>query len=77
MGDDKGKADAMNGSLRQYRVKEVAKLLTLSEREVYRLVAKGDLPRPIKIGRCSVWFDSDIGEFQLRLQTQQREGKSL
>lgn len=67
----------MNGSSRQYRVKQLAEWLTLSEREVYRLVAKGDLPRPIKIGRCSVWLDSDIVEFQLRLQTQQREGKSL
>ena len=61
-------------AFRLYRVRDVAELLTLSVREVWRLVAKGILPQPVKIGRCSVWFDSDISEFEKRLR-EQRERK--
>ena len=32
---------------------KVAELLDISEREVYRLIAAGELPRPVKIGRLS------------------------
>ncbi len=61
-------------AFRLYRVRDVAELLTLSVREVWRLVANGMLPQPVKIGRCSVWFESDISEFQMRLR-EQRERK--
>ena len=59
---------------RLYRVWEVATLLAVSVRKVWRLVAEGILPQPVKIGRCSVWFESDISEFQMRLR-EQRERK--
>ena len=59
---------------RLYRVGEVAALHAVSVRKVWRLVAEGILPQPVKIGRCSVWFDSDISEFQMRLRSQ-RERK--
>ena len=62
----------MNGAIRQYRIKEVAQLLTISEREVWRLSAKGELPPPVKIGRCSAWFESDLVEFQTRLRAQRK-----
>jgi predicted DNA-binding transcriptional regulator AlpA len=65
----------IDGALRLYRVQDVAALLTLSVREVWRRVANGELAPPVKIGRCSVWFDSDISEFQKRLR-EQRERKS-
>jgi predicted DNA-binding transcriptional regulator AlpA len=68
------KKKAMSAALRHYRVKRMAELLAVSVREVWRLVARGDLPQPIKIGRCSVWFESDIIEFQMRLRAQ-RERK--
>lgn len=58
----------MSGVLRQYRVREVAGLLSLSVRNVWRLVAEGKLAAPAKIGRCSVWFESDIIEFQMHLR---------
>ena len=48
----------------------------VSVREVWRLVAEGMLPPPVKIGRCSVWFGSDISEFQMRLR-EQRERKQI
>jgi predicted DNA-binding transcriptional regulator AlpA len=60
----------MASVLRQYRVREVAQLLSLSVREVWRLVAKEELTPPVKIGRCSVWFESDIADFQARLLSQ-------
>lgn len=63
-------------ALRLYRAGDVAEVLTLSVREVWRLVAEGMLPPPVKIGRCSVWFDSDISEFQMRLR-EQRERKQI
>lgn len=59
-----------NGAERHYRVKQVAELLNVSVREVWRLVARGELPPPVKIGRCSVWFESDIVEFQMQLRGQ-------
>jgi predicted DNA-binding transcriptional regulator AlpA len=60
---------------RLYRVWEVATLLAVSVRKVWRLVAEGILPQPVKIGRCSAWFESDITEFQMRLR-EQRERKT-
>jgi predicted DNA-binding transcriptional regulator AlpA len=60
----------MASVLRQYRVREVANVLSLSVREVWRLVARQELTPPVKIGRCSVWFESDITDFQARLLTQ-------
>ena len=65
----------MNRAVRQFRVNQVAEFLSLSVREVWRLVAEGSFPPPIKIGRCSIWFESDIIEFQMRLRTQ-RERKA-
>lgn len=65
----------MSELLRQYRVRQVAELLSLSVRKVWRLVANGELAPPVKIGRCSVWFDSDISEFQMRLRAE-RERKT-
>jgi predicted DNA-binding transcriptional regulator AlpA len=66
----------MNDSERQYRVKDVARLLALSVREIWRLVSKGLFPQPLKIGRCSVWFESDIIEFQTHLRAQRERRKS-
>jgi len=65
----------MNRAVRQFRVNQVAEFLSLSVREIWRLVAEGSFPPPIKIGRCSIWFESDIIEFQMRLRTQ-RERKA-
>jgi len=66
----------MASVLRQYRVGEVADLLSLSVREVWRLVARQELTAPVKIGRCSVWFESDIADFQGHLRTQ-RERRTV
>lgn len=62
-------------SSRQYRIRDLVELLALSKRAIWRLVATGQLAAPVKIGRCSIWFDSDISDFQMRLRAQ-RERKS-
>jgi predicted DNA-binding transcriptional regulator AlpA len=64
-----------SAAVRQFRVKQVAEFLSLSVREIFRLVAEGSFPPPVKIGRCSIWFESDIIEFQMRLRSQ-RERKT-
>jgi excisionase family DNA binding protein len=38
---------------RLINLEKVAEMLDISEREVYRLIAAGELPRPVKIGRLS------------------------
>ncbi len=49
---------------------EVAKILSISKREVYRLIANGDLPKPLKVGRSSKMLLSDIEQFIERLKSQ-------
>lgn len=51
----------------------VAKLLGIDERSVWRRVADGTLPKPVKIGRSVRWFASDIANFQKRLREQRGE----
>ncbi len=49
-------------------VHEVAGLLAIDERTVWRRVADGSLPKPVKIGGAARWFASDIATFQQRLR---------
>lgn len=44
------------------RDREVAELLAISRRSVWRLTSSGDLPRPIKLGKAVRWRRSDIEE---------------
>jgi excisionase family DNA binding protein len=48
-------------------VKEMAKRFNISVRHVYRLVARGDLPRPFRIGRCVRWSPLDVERFEAAL----------
>ena len=41
-------------------VKEVAEMLGLSERTVYRLADMGKMPRPVKIGAAVRWRRSEL-----------------
>jgi predicted DNA-binding transcriptional regulator AlpA len=50
------------------RVEIVAEQLGISDRGVWRGVARGDLPAPVKIGRCSRWFASDVLAYQDKLR---------
>jgi predicted DNA-binding transcriptional regulator AlpA len=49
---------------RLLRVGEVAKKLAVSTREIWRGVAEGIIPSPIKLGaKTTRWFESDISSF--------------
>jgi excisionase family DNA binding protein len=41
-------------------VTEVAQMLGISKRTVYRLLDGGEIPRPIKLGNATRWRRSDI-----------------
>jgi len=48
---------------------EVGKRLALSKRAVYRLIAKGSLPKPVKVGGATRLYESDLEEFLTNLKT--------
>jgi len=40
--------------------KQLAELLNVSERHIYRMNASGKLPRPKRIGRCVRWDPDEV-----------------
>jgi len=44
--------------------------LDVSLRSFYRLIADGDLPPPVKVGRLSKMFSSDLDTYLQRLKSQ-------
>ena len=42
------------------RLPDVIRAVGLKRSSIYSLIAHGKLPRPIKLGRSSVWLESDI-----------------
>lgn len=53
-------------------LRSVAERLDLSVRGVYRLIARGHLPRPVKVGGATKFFESDIVVYLASLQAQRR-----
>jgi excisionase family DNA binding protein len=51
------------GIARLLSKKELARLLGVSPRSVDRLVAAGQLPRPIKVGALSRWRRDDVEQW--------------
>lgn len=45
---------------RMINVREVASILNISTRSVWRLVATGELPKPVRFGRSARWRLADI-----------------
>jgi predicted DNA-binding transcriptional regulator AlpA len=45
----------------------LAERFNVSNRTIWRLVAQGALPPPVKIGRCARWFLADITAFEQSL----------
>ena len=48
----------------------VASRLNLSVRAIYRLIARGELPRPVKVGGATRFFESDIARYMESLHAQ-------
>jgi len=42
------------------RARELAAILHVSQRHVWRISKVGKLPRPVKVGKCVRWLQSDI-----------------
>ena len=55
----------MNSEVRLVDAKAVAKLLDISERQLYRLADSGRVPWGIKIGRLRRWNVAEIEQFIL------------
>jgi prophage regulatory protein len=45
------------------RIDGVAKRMGISKPTVYRMIERGEFPRPAKIGRTSVWPESSVNAF--------------
>ena len=58
---------AENINTRLLDVKAVAQQMSICIRGVWRLVARGELPPPVRIGRCRRWFEADIVAVKRRL----------
>ena len=58
----------MNSIEAMLNLRQVAKLLGIVKRSVWRRVADGSLPKPVKIGSAARWFESDIAKYQQRLR---------
>lgn len=50
-------------------LREVSQRLTISERSVWRRVARGELRGPVHIGSSSRWLSKDVREYQTRIET--------
>ena len=63
-----------NPIIRLLCVGEIAMILGISTRSVWRLVARGDLPQPVQVGSARRWFESDVTAY-LAKQTAKRDAK--
>jgi excisionase family DNA binding protein len=54
---------------------KVAEMLDISEREVYRLIAAGKLPKALKIGRSSKLSVGDVVAYVERLKSARSESE--
>ncbi len=60
-----------NHTQRQERlltIREVASRLGASTRHVYRLIASGELPRPVKVGKASRIPESELNDYIKRIK---------
>lgn len=68
----------MNMTLQLHGVKQVAAQLDCCTRMIQILVAKGEFPAPIRIGRLVRWREEDIaGWLQQRAEEAQRQTEDI
>lgn len=53
-------------------IRAVAGILGLSPRAIYRLVARGELSRPVKVGGATRFFTSDVSGYLDGLRASRR-----
>ena len=64
------------GEDRLLRIEDGAKVLAISVRAFYRLIADGELPGPVKIGRASRIPMSDLQAYMEGLKRTRRGGET-
>ncbi len=45
------------------RLPSVKQRSGLSRTHLYRLIAAGDFPKPVKLGFCSAWVESEVSDW--------------
>jgi len=63
---------AHGGNLQLMTMKEVCALVGLSDKMVYRLIAKGLFPRQLKLGSASRWIASEVNAW-LKARIEERD----
>lgn len=53
-------------------VDDVARVLSVSRRSVYRLVARGEISGPVQVGKCSRFPASEVQAYVERLMAARR-----
>lgn len=44
------------------RLKQILEILPVGRTKFYAMVASGEIAKPLKLGRCSLWRKADIQE---------------
>lgn len=57
---------------RLYSIRETAKILNCSVRSVWKLISKGDLPRPVKVLSSAMFTAEDIDAFIQKITEEAR-----
>jgi predicted DNA-binding transcriptional regulator AlpA len=60
-----------------FKIKQIARHFDVSTRTVWRWVASGDMPPPLKIGRICIWAQSDIEAVKERLRSQRKQQRGI
>ncbi len=63
-------ANKLREQVRLLKVEQAAHLLAISKRTLERLIAVGDFPAPLKIGRASRIAQEDVDAFLGKLRNQ-------
>ncbi len=56
-----------------YKIKELTNIIGLSKAHIYRLIKEGKFPKPVKIGKSSLWLRKDIENWLESLRQNQDE----
>lgn len=61
--------------MRALNLRETEAKVGFKKTLIYRLLAAGQFPQPIKIGRASRWLESELDAFLLERANEREQGK--
>ena len=53
-------SNELSANVQLLNVKDMAVMLNVSQRHLWRMKSAGKLPKPVKLGRCIRWLLSDV-----------------